>query len=176
MGKKIFIGLFSFLVLFLITASFQKNEFSYERHGKIKAPPEKIFPYLSQFKLGEQWSPYEKGIEMPRKFSEDDGIIGSWMEFGPGPSGSGRLEITEIVPNEKVQLNLRMTSPFEAFNVVTYRLTPVNEGTQFTWTMEGKNNFIGKIMTLLIDCEKMIGNQFNQGIDNLKSITEKANP
>jgi hypothetical protein len=41
-----------------------------------------------------------------------------------------------------------------------------------TWTMSGKNNFIGKAIGLVMNCDKMVGTQFEQGLANLKSESE----
>ncbi|HWU44039.1 MAG TPA: SRPBCC family protein [Bdellovibrio sp.] len=169
---KIALVLVAAVVLFLGYVATRDGSFVYERSGIIKASPEQIFPYISQFKLGGQWSPYEKDIEMPKTYGGTDGAVGSWMEFGPSKSGSGRIEILEVSPNEMVRLSLHMTAPFEAKNVVIYKLTPEAEGTRFSWTMEGHGGFLGKLMTTLIDCEKMVSGQFNEGIQNLKILIE----
>lgn len=172
MVLKIIIGIGVVLALFLGYVSTRDGKFLYERSGVINASPEKIFPYISQFKLGGQWSPYEKGIEMPKNYGGTEGQVGSWMEFGPSKSGSGRLEILELVPNEMVKLSLHMTAPFEAQNIVIYRLIPEKEGTRFSWAMEGNGGFMGKLMTTIIDCEKMVAGQFTDGINNLKTLIE----
>lgn len=172
---KIFIGLIVVLALFLGYVSTRDGKFRYERSGLINASAEKIFPYISQFKLGAQWSPYEKGLEMPKNYGGVEGQVGSWMEFGPSKSGSGRIEILETISNQMVKLNLHMTAPFEAKNLVTYRLSPEQNGTRFTWEMEGDGGFMGKLMNTLIDCEKMVGGQFTEGINNLKVLIESQN-
>lgn len=169
---KILAGVVVALAVFLGYVSTRDGKFRYVRSGVINAPAEKIFPYISQFKLGAQWSPYEKGIEMPKSYGGTEGQVGSWMEFGPSPSGSGRIEILEIVPNQEVKLNLHMTAPFEAQNTVIYTLTPEADGTRFSWAMEGNGGFMGKLMTTVIDCEKMVAGQFNDGIQNLKTVVE----
>lgn len=169
---KIVIGVVVALAVFLGYVSTRDGNFRYERSGLINASAEKIFPYISQFKLGSQWSPYEKGLEMPKTYGGTEGQVGSWMEFGPSKSGSGRLEILELVPNQTVKLSLHMTAPFDAKNIVIYTLTSESEGTRFTWAMQGDGGFMGKLMTTLIDCEKMVGGQFTEGINNLKILIE----
>lgn len=159
------IGFFGFVAT-------RNDFFRYESSGVIEASPDKIFPYISQFKLGGEWSPYEKGMQMPKSFGGNDGEVGSWMEFGPSDGGSGRLELLEIIPNSMVKINLHMTAPFEAKNTVIYRLTPEASGTRFSWSMEGHGGYIGKLMSVLIDCEKMVTSQFLQGIANLKTLVE----
>ena len=45
--------------------------------------------------------------------------------------------------------------------------------TVVTWSMAGKNNLMGKIFGLFMDCEKMIGSQFEKGLASLKSVAER---
>jgi uncharacterized protein YndB with AHSA1/START domain len=110
---------------------------------------------------------------MKHTFIGTDGIPGAKMEFeGNSKAGSGSLEMLSMVPNQKVEYRLLMTKPMKADNRVVYILEPTPEGTRFIWTMTGESNFIGKLFSTLIDCEKMIGGQFEEGIQNLKKVVE----
>ncbi len=174
MVKKIGLSLLAVLILFLIYVSTRDGKFLYERSGVIEASAEKIFPYISNFKLGEQWSPYEKiDPNMKKTFKGPEGQVGSIMEFeGNKDAGSGQLEILNIVPNQLVEIRLTMTKPLYAQNLIQYKLTPENSGTRFSWSMSGDGGFMGKLISILIDCEKMVGDQFSAGIQNLKSVVE----
>ena len=174
MLKKIGLGLVVILVAFLGYVSTRNGNFHYERSGVINAPAAKIFPYISDFRLGKQWSPYEKiDPNMKETLSGPIAQVGSVMEFdGNKDAGSGKLEILKIVPNEQVDIRLTMLKPFYGENQVTYKLTPEGTGTRFTWSMSGNGGFMGKLMSVLIDCEKMIGGQFSEGIANLKALVE----
>jgi hypothetical protein len=41
--------------------------------------------------------------------------------------------------------------------------------------MYGKNNFMGKAIGLIMSCEKMVGGQFEKGLEALKSVVEAGN-
>ena len=175
--KKILLGLLVIVLGFLGYVTTRPDQFRYERSGVIQAPPEKIFPFISNFKLGNQWNPYaQKDPKMVVNFKGPDAQIGSIMEFeGNAEAGSGSLEVIGIVPNMKVDIRLRMTKPIAADNIVTYHLAPEpGGGTRFTWTMLGKSGFIGKLVSVFIDCEKMVAGDFEKGISNLKVIMEAA--
>jgi|GEM_PF-347179 DNA gyrase inhibitor len=148
--------------------------FRYERSTVFKAPPEKIFPYLSQFKLGSEWSPFEKvDPNMKKEIIGTDGTVGAKMNWeGNKDAGSGQLEFLKIQPNEFVEMRLQMIKPFPAENLVRYELKKEGDGTKFTWIMSGENGFFGKLMTVMIDCEAMIGGQFEKGFENLKPIVD----
>ena len=174
MVLKLFIALGIIIVIFLGYVATRPSQFRYERDGLILATPEKIFPYLSQFKLGDQWSPYEKiDPAMKKTFSGVDGHVGAIMEFeGNKEAGSGKLEMLHILPNELVEIRLTMLKPFFAENLVRYKLNAEPGGTRFIWTMSGNNGFIGKLISVIIDCDKMIAGQFSVGITNLKTLIE----
>lgn len=172
---KILSGIGLLLVAFLAFVSTRPSRFRYERSGVLNASADKIYPYLSNFKLGSEWSPYERiDLSMKKNYIGADGAVGSKMEFdGNSKAGSGNLEILKLVPNQLVEIRLIMTKPFGADNLIEYKLTPEGNGTRFTWSMSGDSGFMGKLMGVLIDCEKMVGDQFVSGIDNLKKIVEK---
>ncbi len=174
MIKKIGLGLVVVLVLFLGYVSTRDGNFRYERSGVINAPAEKIFPYLVSFKMGSQWSPYEKvDPNMKHVFSGPEGQAGSVLEFdGNRDAGSGKLEILKVIPNQLVQIQLTMIKPFHGENFIEYKLTPEGTGTRFSWSMSGNGGFLGKLMATFIDCEKMIAGQFTTGINNLKTLVE----
>ncbi len=39
--------------------------------------------------------------------------------------------------------------------------------------MSGRQPFIGKLVTLFFDCDKMVGRQFEKGLGKLKAIAER---
>jgi hypothetical protein len=80
----------------------------------------------------------------------------------------------KLVPNEAVQIKLTMTKPFQAENLVDYRLAREGNATRFTWAMSGDGGFLGKLMATLIDCEAMVTKDFVVGIENLKTVVESA--
>jgi uncharacterized protein YndB with AHSA1/START domain len=175
MVLKILAGSVICLAIFLGYVSSKDGHFSYERSDLIKAPAEKIFPLISTFEACKAWNPYDqKDPNMKRTIKGTDGQVGSIMEFeGNSEAGSGSLEIVNMVPNESMTLTLRMSKPFKAENKLVYRLTPEGTGTRFSWQMSGDGGFMSKLMSTLIDCEKMVTKDFIVGIENLKKLAEK---
>jgi uncharacterized protein YndB with AHSA1/START domain len=174
MAIKILAGVVVAIVAFLGFASMRPADFRYERSGVINAPPEKIYPFLSDFNLGSQWNPYEeKDLNMKKSYSAEQGRVGSSMSWeGNNQVGSGRLEITRLEPNDSVDIRLTMTEPMNMSHNVHYKLEPIESGTRFTWWQEGQNNIIGKVMTVVIDCDKMFGEDMEKGIAKLKKVVE----
>ena len=176
--KKIFVGFAITLILFLGFVSTRDGHFNYERSGVIHAPASAIFAYISDFKKGTLWNPFDqKDPNMKRTFLGPDAQVGSTMVFeGNREGGTGKLEILKLVPDQSVDIRLTMTSPMSADNVIHYQLTPEGDGTRFSWEMSGDGGFMAKLISLFMNCEKFVTPEFETGIKNLKAIVEAQKP
>ena len=70
-------------------------------------------------------------------------------------------------------MKLEFFKPFSATNTAEFTFKPEGNQTAVTWSMYGQNNFIAKAMHLFFDVDKMVGGDFEAGLANLRSITEK---
>jgi len=160
-------------------AATQPDTFRIARSTVIKAPAEKIYPLMSDFRRGMEWSPYEKkDPDMKRSFSGAASGKGAVYEFqGNSEIGAGRLEITDAAPPTKVVLRLDMIKPFQASNVIEYSIVPKGSGSdvasEVTWAMHGQQPLLAKVMCLFFNMDKMVGADFEAGLATLKSIVEK---
>jgi hypothetical protein len=48
--------------------------------------------------------------------------------------------------------------------------------TVVTWAMYGKKNFMGKVMSVFMDCDKICGPQFEKGLADLGGVVAAASP
>ena len=46
---------------------------------------------------------------------------------------------------------------------------PAGGTTTVTWRLEGKNGFVGKAFSLVMDMDEMVGSQFEKGLAKLKT-------
>ena len=154
------------------------DTFRVQRAASIKAPPEKIFPLINDLHAWGAWSPYEKkDPNMQRSYSgapSGKGAIYAWD--GDKNVGKGRMEITESSPSSKILIQLDFFSPFEAHNMAEFTLVPQGDATSVTWTMDGPAPFISKLMQVVFNMDRMIGKDFEEGLANLKSLTERSAP
>lgn len=159
----------------LVLAATQPDTFRIERKAAIKAPAEKVFPLLNDFKQWGTWSPWEKkDPAMKRNFgavTTGKGATYTWE--GNKDVGQGGMEITDSVSPNKLTIALSFIKPFEARNTVNFALTPVAGGTEVAWSMDGRNNFMSKIICLFMDMDRMVGKDFETGLANLKIAAEK---
>jgi hypothetical protein len=160
----------------LLYAAIQPDNFRIERTASIKAPPEKIYPHISELRTWNEWSPWEKkDPNMKRTFSgpaSGKGAAYAWE--GNKDVGEGRMEIAEATAPSNVKVDLHFLKPFEARNVANFTLRPQGDATTVTWSMEGKQPFLGKVMCLFLNMDDMIGKDFEAGLASLKAVAEKT--
>jgi uncharacterized protein YndB with AHSA1/START domain len=176
MFRKIIIVVVVLIAAILGYAATLPDTFEIRRTTNIQASPEHIFPLLNDLQQAQAWSPYEKkDPAMRRRFSGAGSGKGSVYEFeGNKEVGSGRLEILESIPPEKVTIRLDMYEPFAGSNTVEYILEPGDSGTDVTWAMHGDAPFISRVICLFMDMDQMVGKDFEAGLASLKSLAESS--
>jgi hypothetical protein len=163
---------------FLIYASRRPDTFRVARSTRVDAPAEAIFPLINDYRNWTLWSPYEhRDPALKRSFSgaaSGRGAVYAWE--GNKNVGSGRMEIVDTTPN-RIIIKLDFFKPFKASNVAEFTLEPkggaTDVWTNVTWAMHGPVPFIGKIMHLIIDCDKMVGKDFADGLASMKIAAER---
>lgn len=157
------------LVVFIAT---RPADFSVTRSAVVPAPPSMVFARANDLRQWEVWSPWAKlDPNSTATFSGPPAGVGSSMVWaGNKEVGEGKMTILESKPDAQIGLELEFIKPFQATNQTEFTFQPQAGGTLVTWTMSGANNFVGKAMGLIVDCEKMIGAQFDQGLANLKTV------
>lgn len=175
MGKKIFGGLVAVIALFLAYVAFQPADYTIAREIKINASAEKIFPFLNSSKLAEKWGPWsEIDPEAKMVFSGPEEGVGAQTSWDTGKQlGTGSATIAESVLNQKVGIKLEYTKPMNMTQYAEYLITPADTGSIVTWKVQGKNSFVGRIMCVFVNMDKMVGGMFEKGLSNLKNLVEK---
>ena len=175
MLKFILIGLAAVIVIFLIVAAFQPADFRVTRSATIAAPPEAIFAQINNLHQWNQWSPFAKlDPNMKNTFSgPPEGVGASQAWVGNSQAGEGRMTIVESAPNERIAMKLEFIKPFAGTNAVEFTLKPEGNQTTVSWSMAGEKNFMAKAMGLFMDCDKMCGGMFEEGLANLRAVVER---
>jgi Polyketide cyclase / dehydrase and lipid transport len=163
------------IAVILILAGMKPDQFRVQRTAAIKAPPEKIFPLINDFKAWAAWSPYEnKDPAMKRTYgSTTSGKGATYAWDGNGQVGGGNMLITDAPAPSKVALDLNMTRPIEAHNKVEFTLVPAGDTTNVTWAMHGDTPYFAKIIHVFFNMDRMVGGDFEAGLQNLKAAAEK---
>jgi hypothetical protein len=163
------------ILLVLILAMMQPNQFRVERSIDIAAPAGKIFPYLDDLRQQRLWSPWDqKDPHMKRTYSGAARGVGAIYEWdGNREIGAGRQEIVSVAPDSRIDVVMDFLRPMKARNRIEFILRPSGSGTNVTWAIYGPMLFMSKVMSVFMSFEKMIGNEFEKGLLQLKALAEK---
>ncbi|WP_133795746.1 SRPBCC family protein [Prosthecobacter fusiformis] len=174
MFTKILIFLAVILAVLAVVIQMRPDDFSITRSATMAAPPQVVFDQVNDLHKWEGWSPWAKLDPDCKETFEGPpagtGAIFKWS--GNNEVGEGIQTIVESRPAELVRMKLEFIRPFAGTNDVDFTFKPEGTGTLVTWSMSGKNNFMSKAVGLVMDCDKMCGDFFVQGLASLKAIVE----
>ena len=165
------------IAIVLILAAAKPETFSVRRATTVKAPAEKIFPLINDFHQWGTWSPWEnKDPAMKRTYSGAEsgkGAVYAWD--GNKNVGSGRMEILDASSPSKIVIKLDFFKPFEAHNTAEFTMLPQGDTatTNINWVMHGPASFMSKVMQVFMNIDSLVGKDFETGLANLKTLTEK---
>jgi uncharacterized protein YndB with AHSA1/START domain len=159
----------------LIYAAKQPDSFRIERATDIAATPEEVFALIADFHQWESWSPWEKiDPALKRTYSgpvSGVGAIYAWQ--GNRNIGEGRMEIVGATPPSNVTIRIDFLAPFKARNTIDFTLDRHGNTTRVAQAMHGPCDFRGKVMGLFFNMEKMVGQKYDEGLANLKTLAER---
>jgi hypothetical protein len=174
MWTIILIAAAAIVVVFLIIVATRSSAFRVTRTGRMMAPAGIVFENVNDLHKWEAWSPWAKVDPNAKStFSGSESGPGASMHWsGNNKVGEGRMTIADTRPNEVIHIKLEFLRPFKATNMAEFTFKSEGDQTVVTWTMTGKNNFMGKAFHLFVDCDKMIGKDFERGLASLNAVTQ----
>lgn len=176
MLKKIFIVIAVLVIAFVVVVLTRPDTFRVSRNIAIAAPAEAVFTQVNDFHKWEAWSPWAKMDPNATNSFEGptEGVGSKFSWAGNDKVGVGSMTITESHPSDLLRLRLDFIKPFAGTSNTEFTFQPQDGKTLVTWTMSGKNNFIAKAFSMFMDCEKMVGPDFEKGLANMKAVVEAA--
>ncbi|HZZ44339.1 MAG TPA: SRPBCC family protein [Tepidisphaeraceae bacterium] len=176
MWIPILIGLSVLVVLFLIVVAMQPTEFTLTRSAVMNAPAEAVFAQVNDFHQWEAWSPWVE-MDPAAKNTFSGPASGKGAEFmweGNNKVGMGKMTITESRPSDLILIRLEFFKPFKATNVTEFTFKQSDAQTLTTWTMSGRRAYCQKAFCMFMNMEKMVGSQFEKGLDKMRILVEGA--
>ena len=174
MLKIILIALPLVIAVLGTIVALQSSEFRVVRSAILSAPAQALFALVNDFHRWEAWSPWEK-LDPALERSYDGapagvGAVYSWV--GNNQVGEGRMTILESHPNDLIRIKLEFLKPFAATHTAEFTFKPEGDRTRVTWNMFGEKNFLSKAIGLFMNMDKMIGDNFEQGLAQLESAAK----
>ena len=174
MLTNIILALAAIAAILLTVVALRPPEFRVTRSARFPGPPQNVFPHIADLRKWDAWSPWAK-LDPAAKNSfagAESGVGQAFSWSGNSKVGEGRMTITESRPSDLVRMRIEFRRPMTATNMTEFMLAPDGEQTTVSWTMSGTNNFMAKAMSLVMDCDKMVGGQFELGLANLRQTVE----
>jgi hypothetical protein len=174
MLKKVLLGLVVIATVLVALALTRPDTFEVRRTIVVNAPPAKLAGYLNDFRQWTVWSPWERlDPAMRRTYSgppRGQGAVYAWS--GNDKVGEGRMEIVDDGAPTRIVIDVDFVKPFASQAQTVFELTPQGAGTVVTWTMSGPTPFISKLVGLFASMDDMIGDDFDEGLRQLKAAAE----
>lgn len=162
---KILIGLAVVVVILLIVIALQPATFRVERSATLAASPAALFEQVNDHRKFAVWNPWGKmDPTSVNTFSGPDSGVGAKCAWVGKKVGTGSATIIESKPGELVRQRMDWLKPMQGTSTVDFTFKPQGDQTVVTWAMYGPQTFMGKAMSLVMNCEKMCGPQFEQGL------------
>jgi hypothetical protein len=176
--KNLLLVIVGIIVLLLIIGIFVKKDYAVEREVVINKPKSEVFAYIKMLRNQDNFSVWNNlDPAMKKTYSGgEDGNVGftyAW-DSEKGDVGKGEQEIKKITEGERVDFELRFKEPFEATDNAYLTTEAVSDTqTKVKWGFTGKMAYPMNLMLLFMDMETMLGDQLQQGLNNLKGAMEK---
>ncbi|WP_372917095.1 SRPBCC family protein [Salegentibacter sp.] len=175
--------LFFYLIIALITFfaflhAYAKKSYDLSRTMVINASRAEIFNYVSQLKKQPYWVPwFKKDPDALLKFKGEDAKESAGFYWrGNRKVGEGTQKIIKLKPMAIMETRLLFVRPIK-LNSLTYiaikELEP--NKSKIVWGVRGLLPFPLSIMSIFYSVDKLLGNDLEKGLVNLKAILESKN-
>jgi uncharacterized protein YndB with AHSA1/START domain len=166
-------GALTFFLFLMIFGLFLPKNAHVERSIIINVTPSEVFEEVVNYENFVTWNPWsEKDPNMQHSFQGETGTIGSKYSWkGNKKVGSGYMQITDIVVNEHVEMDLNFGPRGNA--KCGFVIQPNENGTRIIWYFDSPmGNFpLKRIVGAMMD--KFIGTDYSIGLSNLQAKLEK---
>ena len=173
--KRILIGAAVLVAVLLIVGLFVRTDFAVEREVIINKPKDDVFQYVRYLRNHDNFSKWATmDPKMKKDYRGTDGTVGfvSAWESENQDVGKGEQEIKKITEGERIDVEIRMRSPFQSTDPAYITTESVaDDQTRVKSGYLGKMNYPTNLLCPFI-AEK-IGKDMQAGLTNLKTVLEK---
>lgn len=162
------------ILLLLIVALFLPKDYFIEREILIDQPKAEVFDFITHLKNQELFSKWVMtDPNMNKTYKGADGTVGfvyAWE--GNKKAGKGEQEIIDIVPGQRMDVEVRFEKPFPGLAYTPFSVTAATaDQTIVKWGMRSKMNYPMNLM--LGGIKKMLAKDMETSLLNLKRLLEE---
>ncbi|MCI0541518.1 MAG: SRPBCC family protein [Verrucomicrobiales bacterium] len=150
----------------------QPAAFRVSRSSTIAASPATLFEQINDLHKFQTWNPWAK-IDPASRITYTgpvSGVDAAYHWVGNAELGEGSMTIIESKPGELMRARMDFMKPFAASYTAEFTLKPEADKTTVTWSLFGENDFMSKAVKLIMNVDKMCGDQFEKGLAALGEI------
>lgn len=171
--KIIGIIILALIALVIVLGLVAPKKYDVSRKVIIDAPGQLVFRQVQYWKNWQAWSPWaEMDSTMQVTFEGVDGTLGSAYQWTGARVGSGKMTNTGIKAGEQIDYHLHFLKPWDSESDGYVRLADTPAGTEVTWGFYGTTPFPWNILNLFLSMDKMLGKDFDRGLQLLKQQVE----
>ncbi|MEI6949001.1 SRPBCC family protein [Paraflavisolibacter sp. H34] len=178
--NKILLGVAIVLAVPLTVALFTRNDYAVEREITVGKPKDEVFGYVKYLRNQDRFSKWANmDPKMKKEYRGTDGTVGfvSAWESKQDDVGKGEQQIIGIREGQRIECDLHFIEPFEG-RANAYMTTEAvsDRETKVKWGFTSRMPYPMNLMLLCMDMEKMIGDDLQTGLANLKNNLEQPQP
>jgi len=172
--KKILYVIVALVVIYLILCIIGPAKTKVARSVAINAPVGVVKTQLLDFQFfRDKWSPFTE-LD-PNMKSTYEGTVGTpgykYHWEGNKDVGKGSMEYLGS-SGDTMKVKLQFIEPWEGISDVGFIASGDDKSTTVTWAMESHNAFFTRPMMLFMNMDKMLGTEFEKGLNKLKTVME----
>jgi uncharacterized membrane protein len=173
--KKILLVVVAIIVFLLIVALFTKKDYAVEREIVINKPKQQVFEYIKYLKNQDHYSVWAMiDPNMKKDYKGTDGTIGFVSAWDSEKMGKGEQEIIAIKEGDQVDFDLHFIKPMDSKAKASMSTSAVSDNqTKVKWDFSSRMPYPMNIMMVFMDMDKMLGDDLQTGLNNLKGVLEK---
>ncbi|MCF6168509.1 effector binding domain-containing protein [Lutibacter sp.] len=170
--KYIFFLLLIIIIGVSIYIATLDGSYNIKQSKVIKAPIEVVFNTVNDFKSWKNWGPwYEIDSTIVASYPKVTSGVGASYSWS-GTDGNGSIKTLSLIPNKEIiqQIDFGTGSTPEVY----WLFTSNDNGTEITWGMKGKSNFMEKLYWLTQGgIEKNMTPMYKRGLELLNNYILK---
>ena len=177
MTVEIILALALLVAIFIVLVSLRSDKYLVERSLLIAAPASTLFPLVNDHQNFNRWNPFLKmDPQVKNTLSGPRAGVGAVCAWeGNRQIGAGSSTIIESKPDELVRMHMDWIRPMKGIGTMDFTFKAEGPHTLVTWAMYGRRGFAGKLFSLCINCDKMCGPKFAEGLVNLSQLAKTSN-
>lgn len=173
--KVIIVAVVILIAAILIVGLIAPKEYEVTRSTTIDASADEVFENVYYFKNFDRWSPwYDMDTTQQTTIEGNDGEVGSKMSWKSENEqvGEGYLERKSVEKNKSIVNELGFDDG-RFLSTDSWTFVEEDGRTTVTWTNSSNDlNFVAGMFFMFNDPDKMMGKDFEKGLEKLKAYVE----